>query len=33
MKKLSLCSNHCKFPLCDDCENGENHKTECELIS
>lgn len=27
-----MCSNHCKFPLCESCENQEPHKTECELI-
>lgn len=35
MEKLNLCSNHCKFPLCHDCnsQNKETHRAECELIN
>lgn len=30
--KLTLCSAHCKFPVCADCVESKSHKKECELI-
>lgn len=33
MKKLSLCRNCAKFPLCQLCQNKGPHKAECDLIT
>ncbi|KAG5680405.1 hypothetical protein PVAND_009914 [Polypedilum vanderplanki] len=32
LPKLTLCNAKCKFPLCDDCQDTEKHRVECELI-
>lgn len=32
LSKLTLCSAKCKFPICHDCENTEEHRIECGLI-
>lgn len=32
LPKLTLCTSHCKFPVCGDCVDSKSHKKECELI-
>jgi hypothetical protein len=32
LPKLTLCTEKCKFPVCDDCTKSKQHIEECELI-
>jgi hypothetical protein len=32
LSKLTLCSEKCKFPVCEDCTHSKKHIEECELI-
>lgn len=32
LPKLTLCGAKCKFPVCHDCVDSKQHKSECELI-
>lgn len=32
LPKLTLCTEKCKFPVCDDCTHSKQHIEECELI-